>query len=208
MSLAAITVVAVVAIHQRRDAERQRNVAVSRELRFSPRRTLDADPELALRLALVGLDELAHREADAALRQATLAFHQLAALPADPSPRDTAAYSPDGCRVVTGGDDGVARVWDASSTARVIARLAGPATARSSPHGMRRHGQRIALGFADGTLLLTRPVARERRSESCTYGTGGRTASRSAATADASPLPRMTAPCAFSRSTGSRRRWS
>ena len=152
-ALAAITVVAVVAIHQRRDAVQVRNVAVSRELALQSEKEVDVDPELAVRLALLALDRSRTEEADAAVRQGTLAFRQVAALPADSLSARTAAYSPDGTRVVTGGKDGIARVFDTRSR-RLVGQL-GPGhhellAARYSPQGLG-----LALGFSDGTLLVT-----------------------------------------------------
>ena len=61
-------------------------------------------------------------EAGAALREATLAFRQLGVMQADSLDANTAAYSPDGRRIVTGGTDGRALVWDAA-TQREVARL-------------------------------------------------------------------------------------
>jgi WD40 repeat protein/DNA-binding SARP family transcriptional activator len=168
VALAAITIVAIVALYQgreagrqRRTAERERNVAVSRVLASESANTLDADPELALSLAMGAFDTSPTDQADAALRNATLAFRQRTAFPADSLTARTAAYSPDGARLVTGGDNGVARVWDVT-TRRTVAKLDaghGPVyTARYSPQG-----QTIALGFGDGTLLLTdRSLARPR----------------------------------------------
>src|SRR5262249_54622288 len=110
VALAAITVVAIVALYQgreagrqRRHAERERNVAVSSLLASESANTLDADPELGLSLAMWAFDTSPTDQADVALRNATLAFRQRAVLPADPLTAEAAAYSPDGKRVVTGG---------------------------------------------------------------------------------------------------------
>jgi WD40 repeat protein len=153
-------VVAIVAIYQgretgrqRRAAERERNVAVSRVLAFESANTVDADPELGLALAMWAFDTSPTDQADVALRNAALAFRQRAALPADPLTAEAAAYNPQGTRVVTGGDGGIARVWDVAtrrSLATLDARHGGVFAARYSPSG-----QSIALGFADGTLLVT-----------------------------------------------------
>jgi WD40 repeat protein/DNA-binding SARP family transcriptional activator len=168
VALAAITIVAIVALYQGREAgrqrqtaERERNVAVSRVLASESANTLDADPELGLALAMWAFDTSPTRQADVALRNATLAFRQRTALPADSLTARTAAYSPNGTRVVTGGDNGIARVWDIA-TRRTVAKMDaghGPvSTARYSPRG-----QTIAVGFGDGTLLLTdRSLARPR----------------------------------------------
>jgi WD40 repeat protein len=153
LGIVVITAVAIVAVSQRRDADRQRNLAVSRELALQSGKALAVDPELAVRLALWAQDTAPTDEADTALREATLAFHQVAVLDADSLDANAAAYSPDGTRIVTGGADGRALVWDAP-TRREVSRLdAGHGAvlaARYAPGG-----EQIALGFEDGTLAVT-----------------------------------------------------
>jgi WD40 repeat protein/DNA-binding SARP family transcriptional activator/energy-coupling factor transporter ATP-binding protein EcfA2 len=153
--LAAITVVAIVAVRQRNDAQREREVAVSRELALQSANTLDANPELALKLADWAVDTSPTAPAVAALREATLSFRQLADFPADPLTAETAAYSPDGTHIVTGGDAGIASVWDVRThrrTGRLAPGYGSLYAARYSPKG-----DRIALGFKDGTLVVASP---------------------------------------------------
>jgi WD40 repeat protein/DNA-binding SARP family transcriptional activator len=152
LALVAIAAVAAVAINERQDAERQRNIALSRQLALESGKALGVDPELSLRLALSALDTASTDQAGTALREATLGFRQLGVLQADSLDANTAAYSPDGERVVTGGADGVALVWDVA-TRRVAARLTtdhGPVRAARYAQG----GEQIALGFEDGTLAV------------------------------------------------------
>ena len=155
LGLVAIGAFALVAVDGRGDAERQRNIAVSRQLALESGRALSVDPELATRLALTADATAPTEQAAAALREAALGFRQLAALRADPLDANTAAYGPDGDRIVTGGAEGIARVWDVA-TRREAARLDaghGPVmAARYAPDG----GQ-IALGFADGAVAVTDP---------------------------------------------------
>ena len=152
VGLVAITVIALVAIGQRQDAERERNLAVSRELALQSGKMLNADPELAVRLALLALDKAPTVQAAAALRQAVPAFHPYTSLTVDPNDANAAAYSPDGRRLVTGGARGAA-IWDVA-THRAVARLptgdGAVAAARFSPAG-----DRVALGFEDGTVTVT-----------------------------------------------------
>jgi WD40 repeat protein/DNA-binding SARP family transcriptional activator/molybdopterin-guanine dinucleotide biosynthesis protein len=152
-ALVAITLVAIEARHQRHDAEQQRNLTLSSQLGLEAERLVNSDPELGVRLALIALDTSRTDEAEVALRQATNAFYPYTELRADSVRASTAGYSRDGSRLVTGGADGVATVWDAA-THRGIARLGAKhdvvGAARFSPGG-----DRIALGFADGAVLIT-----------------------------------------------------
>jgi WD40 repeat protein/DNA-binding SARP family transcriptional activator len=153
VALVAIAVVAAVAVHQKNAAQHQRDLALSRQLAAQSDNEIGVDPELALRLALSAVDKWPTPDASAALRQATLAFRQVAVLRADSVTADTAAFSPDGSRVITGGDNGIVRVWDAS-TGHNIARLAAVhGKVLAARYGSQ--GRRVALGFSDGALVLT-----------------------------------------------------
>jgi WD40 repeat protein/DNA-binding SARP family transcriptional activator len=153
LGIVVIGAVALVAIAQRRDADRQRNIAISRQLALQSEKEVAADPELATRLALWALDTSPTDQAATALRGATLAFHPFKALPADSIDANAAMYSPDGKHVLTGGGDGRALVWDVAARRPVAQLSTGKreiVSARYSPEG-----DRIALGLADGTVLVT-----------------------------------------------------
>ncbi len=152
VGVVSLAAVAIIAINERQDAERQRDIANSRELALQSVNTLEGDPALALTLALSAVDSSHTEEAAAALRQATLAVRELAVLPADSVDAYTAAYSSDGTRVVTGGSEGIVRVWD-PRTGREEARLdagTGVLTAAFAPGD-----QQLAVGLEDGTLAVT-----------------------------------------------------
>jgi WD40 repeat protein/DNA-binding SARP family transcriptional activator len=153
VGLVALAAVAVIAINQRQDAERQRDIATSRELALQSARSLAVDPGLGVRLALWGLDTAPTDQAATALREATAAFHESTVLEADSVDARTAAYNPDGDRLVTGGSAGIARVWDVGRRRELASLPAGHdavLVARYAPDG-----ERIALGFADGTVAVT-----------------------------------------------------
>jgi len=149
-----IGVIALMAINQRNDAR-------SRALALRSSQTLQTDPELALRLALWA-DEISHTApAAAALRQATLEYRRLGTLEADSQSANTASYSPDGTRIVTGGDDGVALLWDARTHKRLgrLAQKLGPLlSARYAGDG-----KRIALGFQQGVVVTDARLGDARR---------------------------------------------
>jgi WD40 repeat protein/DNA-binding SARP family transcriptional activator len=156
IGIVAIAAFALVAVDERGDAERQRNIAVSRQLALESGRALTVDPELATRLALTADATAPTEQAAAALREAALGFRQLAAFRADPIDANTAAYAPDGRRIVTGGSEGIGRIWDVATgreVARVDAGHGAVMAARYAPDG-----GRIALGFADGAVAVTDPA--------------------------------------------------
>jgi WD40 repeat protein/DNA-binding SARP family transcriptional activator len=161
VGLVAIAVVAVIALDQRSAAERQRDLATSRQLALEASDAFETDLELSMRLALMAYDTAPTEQAAMALRQATAAFAQVAGLPADPVDAWTAAYSPDGTRMLSGGGEGRAIVWDPATQKRLSEWAAGHGPlnrARYSPDG-----GAIALGFDDGTIAVTDASLGDRR---------------------------------------------
>ncbi len=160
VALVAMTLIALVAIDRRHEAERQRNLAISRSS-AGGRAAANSDPELGVRLSLIALDTSPTDEAQVALRETTAAFYPYKEIKADSVRASTAAFNADGSRLVTGGADGVAIVWDAATHRRVAsldAKHDEVAAARFAPSG-----DHIALGFADGTVLVTDPLCRRPR---------------------------------------------
>ncbi len=154
LALVVITVVAIEAINQRHDAERQRNVTLSSKLALEAERLVNSDPELGVRLALTALDKSPNdEEAAIALRQTTHAFYPYTTLRADSAVANAAAYSPNGERLVTGGNDGVAILWDASTHRRLAQMPVKHGAVEAARYSAA--GDRIAIGFEDGTVLVT-----------------------------------------------------
>jgi WD40 repeat protein len=149
-----ITLVAIEAMTQRGDAERQRNLTLSSNLALEAERLVNSDPELGVRLALIALDKSpTDAEAAIALRQTTHAFYPYIRLRADSAVANAASYSPNGERLVTGGNDGVAVLWDASTHRRLAQMPAKHGAIEAARYSAA--GDRIAIGFEDGTVLLT-----------------------------------------------------
>ncbi len=152
VALVAITAIAVVAIDQRGDANHQKALAQSRQLALESGNLLASDPELGLRLAMTAYDVAPTDEANFALRQAVLSYHQLASFPADTTDANAAAFSPDGTRVLSGGHDGTARIWDVAKH-RALGTYHHGAELKAARYSPR--GDRIALGYDDGTVIVT-----------------------------------------------------
>jgi WD40 repeat protein/DNA-binding SARP family transcriptional activator/ABC-type dipeptide/oligopeptide/nickel transport system ATPase subunit len=151
--LVAIAVFAAIALEQRGEAERERDRATSRALAAEARNNIEIDPALSLQLALWALDTGETPEAEAALREATSAFRQQSVVTADPEDAWTAQLSPDGTRLVTGGSEGRAMLWDAGTHEEIAQWAAGHGELWTSRFS--RDGNRIALGFNDGTVAVT-----------------------------------------------------
>jgi WD40 repeat protein/DNA-binding SARP family transcriptional activator len=150
--LLAISVVAVVSISQRREAQRQREISDSRELAARAASLLDSDPGLSRQIALAAYRLHDTPEAEGAVRQATLADRATAILPADAGGLLAASPSADGRLVATAGDDGVVRVWDVQRR-RLVSTVRGhrgPAYAA----GFSPDRRTIATAGADGDIAL------------------------------------------------------
>ena len=152
--LIGIAIVAAIAIDQGNETERQRDLAASGGLALEAERNIEVDPELATRLALTALDTSPTAEAGVALRESTAAtLHQRGVLEADSEDAWTATFSHDGRRVVTGGSDGIVRLWDPRTERRLAEWRAGHGAVLSARYGPRSDS--IALGFEDGTIAVT-----------------------------------------------------
>ena len=160
-ALAAIMVVAVVAIYQGREAERQRDIAVSRDLAARATDTLEADSALSLALARRAVGTASTEQAATALRQAVLGFRGLAVLRAGGVSMLSADLSPDGRRAVGASRDGKLRVWSLED-GRVVwttqAHRGRASAVRFSPDG-----RSVISGGDDGVVAVTEVASRRRR---------------------------------------------
>ena len=133
-------------------AERQRNTAASRELAAGAGDSLDADPSSA-RARAVGARHGATEQA--APRCATRPGPSASSTSSRRTPSDANAadYSPDGSRVLTGGTEGRGGAVGRRDGPRGGSLDAGHDAVLAARHAS--SGDRIALGFADGTVAVT-----------------------------------------------------
>jgi WD40 repeat protein len=111
----------IVALLQRNEAIANEKTASSRELAASALGVLTDDPELSLILAAEGARRAPTPEAERALRRALDASRVRATFQGSKVAVNSAAFSPGGSLVATGGQDRAVRVWDASTSRRIAA---------------------------------------------------------------------------------------
>ena len=175
--LAAMAALTVFAFTQRSEAQSQARKAQARALDASSVSQLSVDPELSLLLAVDAAERDRGGQAEDVLRRALLASRERAIFQAG-GPLVAALFNPDGTRILTAGDDGKARVFDARSD-RLLETLAqgAPITAAGwSPNGRRiltagQNGEVFVWSTADGRRLLALRTGSAVRSAS--FGRGG-----------------------------------
>ena len=145
IGLVVAVVFAVFALSQRREARTERDranreaeMASSRELAASAISQVKSHPDLSLLLARVAMQKHQTAEAAGALRQALLNTNADVVLSGHTDLVTSATFSPSGRRALTTSRDGTARVWDTATgrQVRILQRQAAAISEASfSPNG-------------------------------------------------------------------------
>jgi WD40 repeat protein/DNA-binding SARP family transcriptional activator len=151
-ALGAISVVAIIALSEAREAERQRDIAASRELAARATSFLDVDPGLSLALALQALERQETEQAANVLRQATLATRALSVWPAHSNWVNSVQPSRDGRLVATAGRDGAVRVWDLG-TGHAVSTIKSAHEGWAQGASLSPDGRSVASAGEDGVAI-------------------------------------------------------
>jgi WD40 repeat protein/DNA-binding SARP family transcriptional activator len=136
-------ILAVFGFLQAREADRQGELAFSREVAAEASNQLGIDPQLSLLLALEAYEIAPSAQAEAALRQAVVNSHLRAVLPGNAGfITSQVSFSPNDRVIATGGLQG-ARLWD-GRTGQPLARL--PEEAATNAIAFSPDGTRLAVG--------------------------------------------------------------
>ncbi len=148
-------VLTIFAFQQRNRSKREARISDARGLAAASVANLDVDPELAILLARQAVREA---ETDAAaLRDAADALHRAVAtsrvvLAVKGSATTTAAFSPDGSRIVTAGAGTQASVWDARTGKRLLTLTGAKAPIPEIAYSP--DGTRVVAGSQNGDALV------------------------------------------------------
>jgi hypothetical protein len=106
---------------ERQRAETENRVATSRELAAAALSNLNVDPERSILLALqavsttYSVDKSVLPQAEDALHRAVITSRALLTMNGHTLAVIAAEYNADGTRIATGGQDGIAKIWDATT---------------------------------------------------------------------------------------------
>ncbi len=150
-ALAVISVVAVLAVRESREAQRQRDIAASRELAANASNLLSSDPGLSLALARLALQRWDTNEAEDVLRRSTFADRGVERQITDGG-LSAVATSRDGGVIAIAAADGTARVIDARDGHVADTLKAGDRQLWSV--SLSPDAKRIALGGDEGVVSI------------------------------------------------------
>ncbi|GIH24956.1 hypothetical protein Aph01nite_32660 [Acrocarpospora phusangensis] len=153
-ALVVMSLLAALAVVQTVQAAEARDLARSRQAAASARGQLQADPELALLLAIRAVGIRRTTEAEAVLRQAVVDSRAMVTLPAGQGRSLGVAFSPDGRRLVTSGDDGTIRMWQRSGQSWTGPTTLGKHDKPSWNPVFSPDGLRVASGGNDSTVRI------------------------------------------------------
>ncbi|MGE3287357.1 MAG: TIR domain-containing protein [Pseudonocardia sp.] len=151
-ALVAVSAVAVVAVERGREAARQRDVALSRQLAADASDSLPIDSSRSLALAMRAFTTAPTLQAEQILRRATAESRSVATLRDDHGSVYSARFL-DGGHVIGTGGDGMVRIWDVG-TGLVTDTIAGHTGIVTSVR-VSTDGRWLASTAVDGTVALT-----------------------------------------------------
>lgn len=143
-----------IAVQEQQVAQEQALIPSVRELSNAANLNLEIDPERSILLALqavnktYSVDGTVLPEAEDALHRAVQASRIELTLYGHEGEVWSAVFSPDGSRIVTAGNDGTVKIWDAS-TGRVILTLKGSAYGTTWYAAFSQDGKLLATAGAD-----------------------------------------------------------
>jgi WD40 repeat protein len=156
----AIVVVVVIALL----TGRQRDILASRDIAAKASLIVANDPPLALTLARDALDRHDTDQARRALRQATFANRELAALPQHSGALAELSVSRSGL-VATAGGDGTVRITrlEDRHVVGAVKPTTGTTAVGAKAVSLSRDGRRVAIGYGDGEVVVANTDGSGRR---------------------------------------------
>jgi WD40 repeat protein/ABC-type Fe3+/spermidine/putrescine transport system ATPase subunit len=150
LALATVAIVALVGLENVAD---QRDIARSRQLAAEATASLPTDPATAVRLAADAYELTPTEEAERALKQAlSTPGSRVELLVGHDGAVEEAAFSRDGTRVLSAGQDGTVRIWDWTQGAEVAV-LQGHQSGVNST-AFSSDGTRVVSAGDDGTVRV------------------------------------------------------
>jgi WD40 repeat protein len=150
--LVTVSLLAILAVVQTVKANAQRDLAIASSLAAQSRAVLSTQPDLANLLALAGLSHSVTAQTVASAQAAlSIQMHVARPLFGHSGAVTAVAFSPNGDRVATGGDDGTARLWNATTGAAHATLTHGGGVNAVAFNG---DGRIVATGGVDGTVRL------------------------------------------------------